>query len=104
MRLVAGGAIQGDCDFVRIRRIHLVNYRVMLHRMSKPVLDRQDWNFGEVIFRQSHFPVEDRDQMLAFEFLRLGIRPVALQAKRIRIRRSQQVQIVIPVRVMADGA
>lgn len=77
---------------------------MVFHWVPEPVLNGQYWYFGEVIFWQLHLPVEDRHQMFPFDLLRLRVRSVALQAKWIRVRRSQQVQVVVTVRVVTDRA
>ena len=55
-------------------------------RMSAPKFDWQHHNFVlfEVIIRQPYVPVENCEQILRFQLLRLRIRPVTLEADRIR--------------------
>ncbi len=73
-------------------------------RMSSSVLQRQhdDFVLREVVFRKLHRSVEDRQHVLGFQLLRLGIRSMTFQADRVRLLRAQQVFIVTAVRLMAD--
>ena len=70
-------------------------------RMTQAVLQRQDHDFvlGEVVFGQLHLAVEDGDQVLRFELLRLRVRPVALQAQRVRRLGAQQMIVVSTMRL-----
>ncbi len=58
---------------------------------------------AEVVFRQLHLAVEDRDQVLALEFLGVRIRPVALQTKRVDVCSPQQVLIFSAVWLVAGA-
>src|SRR5579863_1605592 len=76
-----------------------------LDRMARAILQGKNWNFFEVVFRQLYFAVEDRDERLAFHWLRFGrIRSVAFQAERVDIFYSQQVLVIAAVRLVAGGA
>ena len=85
---MTGGTVQFCLHFFWILRIHLVHYRMASDRVSQSILDRDDGHLREVVLRQLHLAVEDRNHVLGFELLRLGIRSVALQAERVRIRGS----------------
>ena len=82
---MAGQAVDRLQHLIHICRVDDVADRVPLDRMTVAVLNRQQDHFAEVVFRQLHFAVENRDQMLAFQFLRGWRRAVALQAKRVRL-------------------
>src|SRR5437660_8425132 len=77
---------------------------MLVDRMTVPVLQRQFDHFLEIILRQSHLALEDRDHVLALQFLRAGFRPVALEAKLVRTRGPQQVRVVSAMRFMAGRA
>ncbi len=77
---------------------------MFVYRMAQSVLDRKHWYCGEVIVGELYVAIKDCDQMFLIELLRLRIRSVALHAHCIGIGRSQQVQIVAAVRLVADEA
>ena len=101
---MTGCAIQFFLNLVGVRRVHLVHHRMAIDRMSQAVLDRDDGYFREIVLRQLHLSVEDGYHVLGFQLLRLGIRPMALQAKRIRIARPQQVEVFAAVWLVARRA
>src|SRR5208283_277476 len=51
-----------------------------------------------------HFAAEDADQMLTFQSLRLCIRSVTLQAKRVHCRGAFQEFVLSAMRFVAGGA
>ena len=78
---MAREAINRFQHMIHVRGVDDVDYRMPLDRVAVPVLQRQQDHFLEVVFGQFHFAVEDRDQMLALQLLRIGFRPMALQAE-----------------------
>src|ERR1700749_3506399 len=72
MRLVTRQAIELRDHLRRVARIDHIGYRVPLDRMAASVLQRQyhDLVLAEIVFWQLHSPVEDRDQVIGFQFLR----------------------------------
>src|ERR1039458_1977727 len=74
------------------------------HRMASARLQRQNRHLVEVVFRQLHSAIEDRDQVFALQLLRLGVGPVTLQAQRIGLAGPKQMFVIVAVRFMADGA
>jgi hypothetical protein len=102
VRLMAGEAVHRKYSLGF--RDHDVANRVVLRGVSQAVFQGQNGYFTEVVFRQFHLAIEDRDQVLAFHFLRTGVGPVALEAKRIHVRLAQQMRVVATVRLVAGGA
>src|ERR1700732_3949871 len=74
--------------------------------MSPPVLQRQHYNFvlRKIIFRQLYAALENREHMLGFEFLRLGLGSVALQAESIGGVGAQQMIVRAAVGFVASRA
>jgi len=59
---------------------------------------------GEIIFGKFHAAVEDGRQVLGFQFLRLPIWTVALQANGVGCSSAEQVIVVATVRLVTSGA
>ena len=77
-----------------------------VRRMPTAVFQRQHRHFvlHEVVFRQFHRAVEDRDDMLCFKRLRLRIRSVTLEANAVRFLCSQQMLVLAAMGFMANRA
>src|SRR5512146_1607715 len=101
---MACAAVQLSPDFRDVVRIHLINDRVLLHRMPKAVLDRQDRHSGEVVLGQLYRAVEDSDEVLGLDSLRLRVRTVTLEAETVHGGGTQQVLIVSAMRRVAGCA
>src|SRR6185369_16514442 len=102
MRLVATRTSDRYPNLCRVGRVHLVLHRMVLYRVSAPVLDRQRRNLGEIVLGQLHFAAKDRDHVLRFEFLRLSVRAVTLEAKRVHRLRSQELRVVPAMRLVTS--
>src|ERR1017187_6179416 len=74
------------------------------HRMASARLQRQNRHLVEVVFRQFHSTIEDRDQVFALQLLWLGVGPVTLQAQRIGLAGPKQMFVIVAMRFMAGGA
>ena len=76
------------------------------HRMPSPILQGQNHNFvlRKIIFWKLYAAVENRNQMLRFELLRLRLRSVTLQAQNIRSLGAQQMIVVAAVWLVTGGA
>ena len=101
---MTGQAVHRSLDLGNVGRIHDVRNRVSIHRMPQVVLQRQYRNLGEIVFRQPDPAAKDRNQVVAFELLRLRVRSVTLQAQLVRVCRPQQMFVVASMRLVADGA
>src|ERR1035437_6841586 len=106
MRLVAGDTAQLGLDLARIGRIEQVRNRMSGYRMPAPVLKRKDPGLVllEIVFRQLDLAVEDRDQMLRLQLLRLRLVAMAFEAERVGVFRPQKVDVVAAMRFVADRA
>ena len=104
MRLMAGQAVDRLQDLVQIARVHDVADGMPVRRVTVAVLDGQQDHLSEVVFWQLDFTVENRDLVFGFEFLRVGIGPMALEAQLVRARGSQQVHIVATVWLVTGRA
>ena len=76
---------------------------VLFSRVAPVVLQGQELDLTEIVLGQANFAVEDRNQVLTFQFLGLCIWPVTLQAKRVHCRGTFQVLIFSAVRLVASG-
>jgi len=103
MILVTRQAVNVNPDFGDIIGIHLVDDGMMLHRVSSPVFERQVDDLTEVILWKADFAVKNGYQMGGIESLRLGVRAVTFQTKRINVAPPQNVFELSPVGFMADG-
>jgi len=101
VRLMTGQTIDGDRRLGL--RIHYVDNRVLRGRMSHAVLERQNRDLVEVVLRQLHLAVKNRDQMLAFHCLWISVRTVALEAQRVGGARPQQVQVFAAMRFVTGS-
>lgn len=102
MWLVAFCAAHFGSDLRHIIRIHLVYDRVLFNRMTEAILDVQSRDRRKVGFRQLDLPTEDRRQVLALEFHRLGVRTVAFQAEAINTAGAKQLWVSSSVRLVAS--
>ncbi len=73
--------------------------------MSQTEAQWQNRNFvfTVVVVWQLYLPIEEREQMLCFQALWHGVRPVTLQAQGVAFG-TQQVFIFAPVRSVTGGA
>jgi len=101
---VTGQTAHGGLDLVNVGWIHHVGHRMTFHRVTQSVAHGEDHDpvLHVVIVGQLHCAVEDGDQVLGFQPLRLRVRTMTLQAQRIAFG-AQQVLVVAAVRLMADG-
>ena len=88
------------------RWIQQVSNRVPVHGMPHSEFQWQsdDFILGEIVFGKLHTAIEDGHQMLGFQFLRLPIRTMALQADGVGCSRAEQVIVVAAVRLVTSGA
>ena len=77
---------------------------MVLYGVAEAVLQGQHGNLAKIVFRQLHFPIEDRQQVLVGHLFRVGIGPVAFQAQFVHVRLAQEVGIVAAVRFVAGSA
>ena len=73
-------------------------------RMSSVVLQRQDGNFCEIVLWHFHCSFKESQQMLALNFGRAGVRPVAFQAQGIRVGSAKKVRVVAAMGYVTRGA
>ena len=88
-KLMACAAVHLYADLRDIVDVHLVLHRMLIHRVSETVLNREHRNDTEILVWQPHLTVEDGYYLLALNLLRLRIRPVAFEAKFIDVARPQ---------------
>src|SRR4051812_7610737 len=101
---MAGQAINRLDHAVHVRRIHDVDHRMLVDWVAMPVLQRQQDHFSEVVLGQLYLAVENREQMLALELLRIRVWPMALKAQLVRAGSAQQVCVVSTMRLVAGCA
>lgn len=101
---MASQAIQGGQDVCAVFGIDQIRNWMSLHGMAQPVFEWQNWGSRHVVFRQLDLAVKDRYQMLILELLRMAVGSMALEAELVGRAGPQQVNIVVAVRLVADGA
>jgi hypothetical protein len=77
---------------------------MLVHRMTTSILDCQDRNSAEVGFGKFDLSVEDGYEMLRFQFLRLCIWAMTLEAKCVDIAGAKQFRVVSAMRFVTGRA
>lgn len=104
VRLVTGEAVHSDPDLRDVFRVWHIGNRMALDGVAKPESQRQHGHtvLFEVIVREFHSAVENREYALGLQLLRLRIWSVALQAKRVSVC-TQQLLAIPAMWVMAGS-
>src|SRR3984957_846184 len=106
MRLVARQAVNLGVYLGGVGRVDHIRYGMALERMSAPKLQGQNPYFvlREIVFRKLHPAIENRGHMLRYEFLWLGLMPMAFQTQSIHGLGAQQMIVGAAVRFVAGSA